>query len=132
MNYIASKLCNKVDTHYEVDPSVVFPSTLKRILEVLKGDPPVEIVSKDWKGISWRDPVVKNFVDQAEAFPTETWGMSEPPEEALAFATSWFKRALILEVSKGKGIVIHITNNPQYKMSPVAKLLQNIKAGRGG
>lgn len=111
LTFDALTLCEDKGGYYEVDPAVMFPATLQRIQEVLAGEAPVEIVSKDWTGHPVRDPVVGRFLDRAEAFPKEAW--KKPTAELLDFAESWFKRALALRV--GHGLRIHIKRDPAYK-----------------
>lgn len=105
--YNILKLCKKVDAHYEFTPSVIFPATIGRIKEVLAGEAPWELVREGWNGIPWRDPVVESFIKEAETI--QDWNSAE----ALAFAESWFKRALALKV--GPPVQIHILKDLNYR-----------------
>lgn len=136
MSYNVFDLCEDKGDYFEVDPGVMFPATLARIRDCVKGEPPIEIVSPGWTGRADREPVADKFLRQAEGFPANAWELalkpfSEFPEldpknpdeslkaalelraAALAFAESWFKRALALAV--GSGIRIHISKNLDYK-----------------
>ena len=111
MSYDVLKLCEDLGDHFEVDPGVMFPATLKRIQECLRGEVPSELADPGFAGHPMREQTVLKFLEAAEAFPAEMW--KKPIGPALDFAESWFKRALVLAV--GRGIRIHISKNLNYR-----------------
>ena len=127
-DYDVLSLCIDRGDHYEVDPAVMFPATVARIKAVIAGEPPTEIVSVGWTGRPDREPVADRFLREAERFNQNAWELAlEPYDEdapeklieirsaTLAFAESWFKRALALKA--GHGIRVHFIKNPDYKRS---------------
>ena len=125
MSFKVKELVEEKEGYFEVDPAVMFPATIKRIQEVLAGEAPTEIVSKDWKGSPYRDPVVDRFMREAESYDDEAWESAlipyhvvfeherETRAKVLAFVESWFNRALALE--EGKGIRVHISKNLDWR-----------------
>ncbi len=111
MSYDVFDLVENKGDYFEVDPAVMFPATLARIKECLVSEPPVEIMTPGWTGRPDREPVADKFMRQAEGFPAGAF--DEPNGDVLAFAESWFKRALALAV--GHGVRIHISKNLDYK-----------------
>jgi len=126
--YDILKLCkkNKAGT-YEIDPAVMFPATIARMQECVKGDELVEIVSKGWPGRADREPVADKFLRQAEGFPREAWDLAMTPfdqvhdanllalrAEVLVLAEQWFKRALALAHGE-KGVKVFISKNLDWK-----------------
>lgn len=128
MTYQASKLCKHgpdypSGPHYVVEPGVMFPATVKRILEVLTGEMPAEL-APEGKNLLL-EPGLKEFLEQAQAFDPKGYEFAlkskdETPKEllgarsaALAYAESYFHRALTTEV--GGKILIHITKDETYR-----------------
>lgn len=130
MTYDPLKLCEDMGDYFEADPAVVYPATVARIQECIAGAPPTEIMTPGWTGRPDREPVADRILRQAEDFPSESWELAlmplwEPEDKkkgdvrlefranALAFAESWFKRAL--SVAAGRGIRIHFSRNLDFK-----------------
>ncbi len=126
MSHNVFDLVTVKEGYFEVDPGVMFPAMIVRVQDVLNGEEPLELVSKDWTGKPHRDPVVDKFLLQAESFDEKAWKLAKKPYkdvkdpdelalrvEVLAFLESWFKRALAL--AEGRGIRIHIIKNLDWK-----------------
>lgn len=113
---------------YAVDPAVVYPETVKRILDVLQsGELPQELV--DDKAPVEIDPrsVARQYLAEARSMPEKAWEWSltdrtefKDPEQitaraaALELARRWFTQAL--HVAVGGSLGVHILKDERFKL----------------
>lgn len=102
---------------YSVDPAVMYPATIDRILDLDPYSIPAEFGSPE---------MGRQMMDKALAIPDRAWELAFVPRdqvaeedtpmraEALGEAFSWFKAALVA-AHPGEPIVIHVSKNLDWR-----------------